>query len=241
MITLRILLALALLPVAPLSAAIVTTNSSVRPTDNVLVENASNEVSGFSIRWRDSGEDTDGGQTFLVSGALEAYTLQAITVRVGSGQTGSLNPNAPGLPLVFDFFEYDLDSSLLTPLFRETAILPAGTQQGDFITFDLAPLDIELETGRSYAFMIGSNQEDTSGAAEDNRFRLASSSSDVVPNGFEIRREYEFGATRAALADQPNFLNTARDLLFIVHAIPEPSTGFILLAAAGLALGLRRR
>lgn len=174
-----------------------------------------------SVRWREAGDDTDLGAVFRVG--AQPVVLEGLTIRIAPANFGA---NVPGLPVVLDFYGVD-DSSgwpMFTPLWRTASVLPATTAPDDYVTFHVGSRAQLLEAGRAYGFVIGSNVEDRSpaGGTETNRFRLYTSASDQRPDTYELRREYEFFASRPGLGDAPNDPRFSRDLLFYLTGEPHP-------------------
>lgn len=199
-------LALALAGATLSQADVPTSVSPTKPAANIAFAVDYPVTSGLSIRWRGNpsqdADDTDAGAEFVLCGLRPGARLEALTVRIGQGQTGSLNPGALGLPLILDFYAVDPATSEYTSLFRETAILPTNAVQADYLTFDLRRKELALTNG-TYAFLIGSNLEDAQVTAEPHRFRLAVQTSDTFPGTFEIRREGFFGVNPVLGAPDP--------------------------------------
>jgi hypothetical protein len=192
------------------------TSSPDAPTTSVVFEGAT-DGTGINVRWRASGEDQDNGSTFKMG--LESVTLGAITLRIHPNNFGA---NVPGSPLVLHFFSWDGTdfAASYTPLWQVTANLPLTAAPNEYIRWDLSDQDQTLTAEGAYGFIIGAAVEDPDSGP--NIFRIFDAASDMVPDAFQIRRDYEFGS-----ASRPDFtvapdIRDDRDLLFYVQAVPEP-------------------
>ncbi|CAN5159864.1 hypothetical protein BH23VER1_BH23VER1_03350 [soil metagenome] len=188
------------------------TSDPIQP-DGPYERSAPTDNGTTSIRFRPSGEDTDLGAVFRAGATTRQ--LQSITIRVGAANFGS---NVPGLPVVFDFMRAagDFSNPTFEPLWRVEVNLPASLVPDDYITFHLADQNQVLERDAAYAFLIGSNIQESPDDPDSDRFRLFTTNSNPTPDTYEIRREFDFGDTRPDLAIPPNLLNLNREMHFFV-------------------------
>lgn len=239
---------------AALGQAIILSASA--PATDVIVSNPNSDASGSipsgitgpNFRFRSSGTDTDVGQSFLVPGA-GSFPLSAITVRVSEfvlaanptlqlelfSYSGAASPN------LFD------NSGNRTPftdpvpslLGSTSAVLNAAALTGgNYLTFDVSSLGWNLTGGTRYAFILGFASQT---ADSNDRIRLGAQGVGSDANGFEVRRDYEFGATRSVsdlLAHEA--AAATRDLTYFVQ-IPEPATIATLAGLGALAAACLRR
>jgi len=210
------------------------------PTEGIIDFFAPESVNTrTTVRWRDGDGDTDAGQTFVVPGDQD-YVLTAITFRLQSANGGASN-----LPIVVDLFSYaggaseadNPNHTEFTSLWRDTATLPAGLtadgapENDQYVTIDLTDTipaaQRVLEAGAQYAWLIGSNSEDTSGT-DDNAFAIRASSlaGSLDPTTQQVRRDFtdfdvlQGDGNRALLSDPIDRVRDDRDHLFHIHALP---------------------
>ncbi len=228
-------------------AASTISASSSGPTTNLLDSFDNADVAGTSTRWRSSGEDDDNGSSFALPNTSPSFRIDAVTFKIGSG----IESGANGLPIVFQMFGYNGNaaSPVFTSLFETTATLPNPLVEGSYLTLDLAgdtsltALQRTLAGDAQYAFLVGSNVEDTA-ASSTNRFRLVATSDSGALDStvIQVRRTAEFGSTRPGVADTSDLsVLASQDTVFFVQgvAIPEPSAA--LLGAMGALFLLRRK
>lgn len=236
------LIALALVASQSLSAQIVT--HSLTAPSSPVVSYVSDETSGVNMRFRSGGTDTDVGQVFTSTG--DYSQIQTVTVKISDFSLAA-NP-----VFQFDFFSFS-GSGDPSPSVNSSATKDAITNytynrlwsvtgsmspadfaavaNNGFITFDISAQNQALVNGTKYGFTVGFASET---ANVNDRIRINADSTGIYSDGYEIRRDYEFGATRQA--GDINIIENAgvsRDLTFYVTAIPEPGA---YAAVAGLGL-----
>ncbi len=228
-------------------AASTISASTSGPTTNLLDSYDNAGVGGTSTRWRSSGEDDDNGSSFVLPNTSPSFRIDAVTFKIGNG----IESGANGLPIVFQMFGYNGNAlaPAFTSLFETTATLPNPLVQGSYLTLDLAgdasltALQRTLAGNAQYAFLVGSNVEDTA-ASSTNRFRLVATNlaTDLDSSVIQVRRTAEFGSTRPGVASTAGLsVEASQDTVFFVQgvAIPEPSAA--LLGALGALVLLRRK
>jgi hypothetical protein len=210
------LLSAALVYGSSLTLLAAITNSPETPSAYVVFEGAT-DGTGINVRWRATGADQDNGSTFKMGS--QNVDLAAITLRIHPNNFGA---NVPGSSLVLHFFSWDGTdfAASYTPLWQVTANLPLTTAPNDYIRWDVSDQDQTLTAGGAYGFIIGSAVEDPDSGP--NIFRIYDAASDLVPDAFQIRRDYEFGSESRPDYTVPPDIRDDRDLLFFVETVPEP-------------------
>lgn len=203
-------------------AAVVTSISATAPTGPDIVTSQTDYSGGLSWYNTGAGSIRDVGQSFL---ATSDYTLDKITLALG-GSFGSVAATSD-----FTLTLYSAPSLSTSPASATVVSVQTGTfafstgsgGSGTFLTFDLA--DVALTAGTYYTLMFAFDD-----ALANNSLTVRQNISSTYSNGYR----WLFDGTSYTSS-------TGADLTFYVHAVPEPSTVMLVVAALVAGVLLRRR
>lgn len=206
-------------------AAVLISQSSEVPTNNVFLSIASNGTGNSALNGLATGTVSsvrELGQTFLVPGStpieLHAFSLQLSTaVQAGSARAG------------FTVSIYNVANSTAmptdAPLYTTSGNLPDIMTVGQYLTFTFDQ-PVTLNAGSYYAIQIGFTE-------------LAPNQSFNVATGNDYANGRAFYYANSPNASVMNYIGQSTDLKMVLQTIPEP--GSVLMLGVGVGLFLLRR